>query len=823
MNLTDTLGWTLLHFLWQGAAVALVFALADSALRKTSAQARYAAACGAMLLMLACAVGTFAWLSPRAGSAEPGVTAWLPAAPAASAALLDTTVGTPAAARLSDYLPLVVYLWLLGVSALAVRSLGGWVVVQRFKRRGARPMDRAWEERLARLASRLGIRRAVRLRESALAEVPAVIGWLRPVVLLPASALTGLTPQQLEGLLAHELAHIRRHDYLVNLLQTAVETLLFYHPAVWWIGRRIRTERENCCDDLAVAVCGDALVYAKALARLEQLRYGAPRLAMASNRGSLLDRIQRLLKKRSAPETAGLARRGVAGLLPSWQSALPLALCMAALGIAPYVSLQNGFSQQVEEPEAAEIPAAPEAPAVVEPAAPPVTAPAPVKKPAAPLPQLAAPAPVPTAPAAPAVPPAGPLKAVPAAPVVSPPPVSPKPVPSPEPKPAAVPKPATPPAPKPAAEPKPAPVVLPKPAAPPEPAPAPGAPDAVPAPAAAPPGTAREVEIGVREGIRDGVDRSVRAGVRAGLRDGVRSALHEGVASGVREGLVGGVSEGVLDGVRAVVRENVREGVLYAAAFALQAAQATAEAATAPSSESHAGGFIDGLAAAGYRDLSAEDLIRLKTHGVTPEYARQIQAAGFQPTADDLVKLRIHGVTPEFIAECKAAGLDLDLEQLVKFRIHGVDMAAVKEMKALGYDLSPEQMVKMRIHGLTPGVARELKQLGIGDPSFEQLLKMRIHGVTPEYAAAVKQAGLQDLDLEKLIQFRIHGVDPDRIQQIEALGFKNLSADEAIKLQMHGITPEFIREVQKHGFKDLSLEKIIKLKQLGILEDPAFI
>ena len=124
-------------------------------------------------------------------------------------------------------------------------------------------------QRVADLAARLRIGRAVRVVQSAAVQVPLVVGWLRPIVMLPASALTGLSPAQLESIIAHELAHVRRHDYLVNALQSVAEVLLYYHPACWWISRRIRVEREHCCDDIAVALCGDGVTYASALADLE--------------------------------------------------------------------------------------------------------------------------------------------------------------------------------------------------------------------------------------------------------------------------------------------------------------------------------------------------------------------------------------------------------------------------------------------------------------------------------------------------------------------------------------------------------------------------
>ena len=160
-------------------------------------------------------------------------------------------------------------------------------------RRDTRPLVCPWIDRLK---ERMGIRRAVALLESARVEVPMVVGWLRPAILVPVAALSGLTAPELEAILAHELAHIRRHDYLVNLLQCVVEILMFYHPATWWITRVIRREREHCCDDMAVAACRDRLTYARALAAMEGLRVPAFSLSPAANGGNLLARVRRILK-----------------------------------------------------------------------------------------------------------------------------------------------------------------------------------------------------------------------------------------------------------------------------------------------------------------------------------------------------------------------------------------------------------------------------------------------------------------------------------------------------------------------------------------------
>jgi peptidoglycan/xylan/chitin deacetylase (PgdA/CDA1 family) len=203
-------------------------------------------------------------------------------------------------------------------------------------RRSAGPVAEAFEELLARASRRVRVSRAVRLCRSALVEVPTVVGHLRPIILVPAAALAGLTPRQLEAVLAHELAHIRRYDYLVNLLQTAAEVLLFYHPAAWWLSRRLRAEREHACDDAAVeAVAGDVLLYARALAALEQTRAAraprAPELALAADGGSLMKRIERLVRLNQNPGRHNAPARPRP---PLFAAALLAALCCGAGALA---------------------------------------------------------------------------------------------------------------------------------------------------------------------------------------------------------------------------------------------------------------------------------------------------------------------------------------------------------------------------------------------------------------------------------------------------------------------------------------------------------
>jgi len=392
------LGLALVHFLWQGALIAAGLVGVLWLLRPRSANLRYVVATLGLFALAAAPAVTFLLIdapptvaaAPTAARAgiqahdqpdstrpvrdEPAVERPLRPAGGAElaprAALISLPAGAaqrasavepvpleaaPAPARgrgdaalLRSYLPHVVSGWALGVFLLALWRLAGWSRVRRLTRREAREAPEPLRVKFAGLACRLRVSRPVRLLESAVAVVPMVVGYLRPVVLVPAAALAGLTPQQVESILAHELAHVRRHDYLVNTIQIVIETLLFYHPAVWWLSRRIRLEREACCDDAAVAACGDRLAYARALARMEELR-AVPAPAVAASSSLLIDRIRRIAGLGCARADSDARRWG------AWMAAsLVLAALIAGPLIATFLSVSLAAGKAA--PAAAEAP-----------------------------------------------------------------------------------------------------------------------------------------------------------------------------------------------------------------------------------------------------------------------------------------------------------------------------------------------------------------------------------------------------------------------------------------------------------------------------------
>lgn len=292
LDIVRAVASALLHFLWQGVLIALAAAVLMRT--ATSASVRYGVGIVAMVLMLATPAATVFVLSQIQHVQEVASIVSAPigaGVPAVEAAAASSGAGSASAA--SGLWPAAgVFAWLLGIGTLSIRLAGGWLVARRMATEAVRPATVQVQLVAAAVAERLALRRAVRVLESSVVAVPVLVGWLRPTIVFPIAALAGLSPAQIEALLAHELAHVRRHDYLVNLLQSLAEVVLFYHPAVWWLSRRVRMERELCCDDLAVGIC-DRLVYATALTDLAAMRM--PGVALAATGGDLLARVRRIL------------------------------------------------------------------------------------------------------------------------------------------------------------------------------------------------------------------------------------------------------------------------------------------------------------------------------------------------------------------------------------------------------------------------------------------------------------------------------------------------------------------------------------------------
>ena len=331
----EPLGWALLHSLWQGAVITVVtwIVLRRYGVRLRS-QTRYALCCGALGLSVAVPLLTFAALisSAARGAMVNPVFAVAPIvgviSPTSSASLLSGDAVL--------VLPWVVLAWMIGVLARALWITSAWLAIHRLARSAAQPLDLMWARVLEKLQRRLRVDRHVGLGLSALVDVPCVIGWLRPIILLPPAACLGLSPQQMEAVLAHELAHIKRHDFLVNSLQRIAEALLFYHPGAWWISRQIRIEREHCCDDVAMAVCPDVVAYTRALTVLEVSRHAAePSLAVTD--GDLVGRIRRLLSGRENP---------VSGLAPI----TTVTLLLIAIGVYAFAAPTSRASDQQNSP-----------------------------------------------------------------------------------------------------------------------------------------------------------------------------------------------------------------------------------------------------------------------------------------------------------------------------------------------------------------------------------------------------------------------------------------------------------------------------------------
>ncbi len=296
------LGWTVMHSLWQAFAIAIILALVLNALRSNSATIRYEASAFALFLVLVSAVSTFIWYYAAAGQETVFITEHVLANEVmvgASEPLALSNFAQMCVNYFNTHLPIIVMIWLVGVAFFVLRLLGGLVYVNRLKHYRTQAIPAKWQNRLALITKRIPVKKTITILESAVIQVPMVIGYFKPYILMPIGAINQLAADEVEAVIAHEVAHIYRNDFLMNIIISFIEVFFYYNPAVWWISGNIRLERENCCDDIAIKVCGNSLSYAKALVRLQELNAYAPSFAMpfSGQRNQLLYRIRRILNQ----------------------------------------------------------------------------------------------------------------------------------------------------------------------------------------------------------------------------------------------------------------------------------------------------------------------------------------------------------------------------------------------------------------------------------------------------------------------------------------------------------------------------------------------
>ncbi len=682
-----TLGWTLLHFLWQGAALAACLAVVLAFVRR--ADKRYALSVAALALMIAVPAATFArlWKSAPVVASAAAVRAQAAPELAVSASHRMATGFHALAVQPQqappDMLFWFVQVWFVGVLLLSLRTAGGFILVERLRRREVKDVSQALRERCLALQRRLGIDRAIRYCECFRLDAPAVIGWFRPVVLLPVMALTGLSEEQLEIVIAHELAHISRFDGFVNLFQIVTETLLFYHPAVWWVNREIRAERENCCDDLAVTTCGNAVEYARALATMEEWR-ATPMLAMGSNRGSLTARVARLL----GVGTSGSRVRGsgfAAGLL-----------CMAGALAAGNALL--GHERVTLPPHASPVRSISATdPVVLE-----------VLRLTSEVHALS-----------------GPAKA----------------------------------------------------------------------------SMGRE-SVATPE-ARGQEQQSAAPSAKAEEPSGKQSYIDQMEAAGFKNL---SADDLISLKVQGVTPEYIR--AMRDLGFKVDADQIAGMKAQGVTPE-----YVHAMRDLGFKP-DTDEIVGMKAMGVTEEYVRSVRALGLTADADQIVGMKSQGITPEYMRAMQDLGIKADADELIGLKAQGVSPEFIHQMSSLGLAAKADDLIGMKAQGVSPDYVKEMQALGL-KPTADDLIGLKAQGVTPEYIREMRALGLE-ISGDDAVGLKAQGVTPEYVKTLQGAGLGKVTADDCAAAKAQGITPEFIEKVRKHGFKDLDLEKLIALKEAGV-------
>lgn len=776
MNLPDLTSLSLpaaralVHFLWQGLAVALVAAGILACMRRSSPSRRYAVALGALVVMAAMPVLTLMWgpaLSALANPAAPAV--FDSGAPgqgplgsqsglgAMVAAGSSASAETPAIDLLTSAMSLLVTrfeaavvtqpamlvsVWAFGVVLFLTLHLGG---VRRLRGvlRDAEAAPPEWQGRLDLLARSLRVGRRVDLRESSSVDVPMVAGWLRPVIVVPASAFFGLAPEQLEAVLGHELAHVRRGDFLVNLFQVAMETVFFYHPAVWWLSHRVRIEREHCCDDLAIEVA-ETPVYVRALATLEGLRGSstpglAHGLAQGADGGSLLARVRRLAGQDGAARTG---RPGPASQIFGTLLAAVLAAGLAAAGVYltdtgkadALPAAEESFADEQEAQDSASAQDSEEARERDRDRSRDSARERERER---------------------------------------------------------------------------------------------DRHEERDRDERRDRDRERDHDLSVHVEWSHGDDwleedarelRAAAAGTRWSNLD--EGTFHQLARWGFDEELFVALERAGISATGGELETLARYGIEEELIEAMAETDLPADAQTLASLGRYG---VDGEDLIAYQRAglatNGDDILRLARYGMDGDDIAELAAAGYAGlSTDELSSLARYGLDGDDVAEFGAAGYDgLSVDELIRLARHGVDGDDIAELTAAGYGgLTVDEIVELARHGVDGEDIAELERAGLQGLTLDQIRDLARHGVDGDDVEELRRAGLTDLSFDDILSLARHGVDGDDVEELHRGGLSGLSVDQIVNLARYGIDGDDLQEVRAAGY-DVSYDEVMGLARSGRL------
>ena len=854
-NLDYALGWMVVHSLWQATLIAIVSGILMIALRKKSAKLRYVVANVSLLAVFVAAVVTFCMhydfneMPTNIVSNKTLNIIESENAPILSN-LTENTEGVKNGllniATFKDYfnnnLPLIVVIWVLGVALFLLRLLGSVSYIYYLKSRMNFPTDEYWTDMIQQLSQKAGLKQAVDLVESAMVRTPVVVGHLKPMILFPMGVINKLAPEEVEAILAHELAHVLRHDYIFNLFQSIVEALFYYHPAVWFMSNQIRNERESACDDIAINLINSKMNYAKALVTIQEMAYYPMNVALGfagQRKNQFVMRMHRILNVQQ--NKTNIMEKLIATLLivctlfglsyaqnKTENPAKPAdisqnddsffqnndngrPLSMKGLWQAEVdkneicVLFNNNLkggnwssTECFDKKEFSEIPTTEKDFTITRAS--------------------------------------GTMRMT-------------------------------------------------------------GkfdgndgygrfefTPNAEFKSYLENQGATGLKEstmlhcffadmnkdfivfmnnVGYKNLSRKNIEELAIFRMdknlvtyyldffkKSGNNNPALNKLVELKIHGIDKEYMAtlekyGYTNAPIDKVLEARIHGIDEG--YLASFERNKAnnRYTLDELIQMKIHGADGDYVAKIAGTTNKAVDADDVVNAKIHnldkidvdkierstgdklsredltsfaihGIDADYIDKVNSMGLgKLSSEDIVTAKIHGITPEFIKEYTALGFKkLNFEDIVSAKIHGVNSTDVKKFTDMGFKMNFEDVISAKIHGLTPDYMQQLKQSGFSGISFDDAISFKIHGVSPQYVKEFKDLGYKDLSMDNIMACKIQGVTPQYLKSFEAVGLKNLDIDDAIAFKIHGVTPDFVKSLKEKGY-DIDADDILNKKIRG--------